>query len=82
MTKVIDIAIEGTLLSPAPGRCEQCDTKHEPGEPHNQDSLYWQYSFYRHSGGTWPTWEDAMTHCLPAVREAWSAELKRKGVKL
>lgn len=67
------------LLPPAPGLCQECAVKHEPEQPHNQRSLYYQYRFYR-KNGRWPTWADALAHCSPEVVDAWIDELGRMGV--
>lgn len=67
-------------LGVPPGTCEQCATKHDPEQPHNQQSLVFQYNFYD-KNGVWPKWEDAMAHCSDAVKEFWRKELKRLGVK-
>jgi hypothetical protein len=67
------------LLPPAPDVCQECATKHEPEEPHNAQSLYYQYSF-KAEHGRWPTWKDAIAHCSEEVKEAWTKELKARGV--
>lgn len=67
------------LLPPKPDVCQSCATKHDPGMPHNQQSLYWQYHFYGQHG-RWPTWADAMAHCSKGMREFWIRELGARGV--
>ena len=63
------------------GECPECGRKHEPGDPHNQQSLHYQYSFYaKHN--RWPAWADAMAHCTPETQAAWRAELEERGVKV
>ena len=47
------------LLKTPPDTCPECAVKHGPNEPHNQQSLAYQYDFYG-KNGRWPTWEDAM----------------------
>lgn len=69
------------MLPPKPDVCQVCATKHEPEEPHNQQSLYYQYYFYA-DNERWPTWKDAMAHCTPELQEKWIAALKEKGVKI
>lgn len=64
------------LLPPAPGLCEWCATEHGPGDPHNQQSLYYRTKF-RVIHGRSPTWSDAMAHCTPEVRALWRIELVR-----
>ena len=63
------------------GQCAECAAFHTPEEPHNQQSLYWQYHFIeRH--GRWPTWDDALAHCTPELRAAWVRALRERGVKV
>lgn len=64
------------LLPPRPDVCQACATNHEPEDPHNQQSLYYQYWFYAQSG-RWPTWDDAMAHCSDRVKKLWKAALKK-----
>jgi len=66
------------LLPCAPGVCQDCAVDHDPTEPHNATSLYYQYKFYG-AYGRWPTWVDAMAHCDAKTRTAWTAELKTRG---
>ena len=66
------------LLPPKPGTCPICATAHEPGMPHNAQSLYYQYRFYG-VRGRWPTWADALAHCAPKMREHWERELRARG---
>lgn len=61
------------------GQCPECATVHPPEMPHNQTSLYWQYSFAE-KHGRWPTWNDAMAHCTPEMRGMWVAELAKRGI--
>lgn len=67
-----------TLLPAAPGACAACATQHPPEEPHNQRSLFYQMRF-RQQHGRWPTWNDAMCHCAPAVQRQWRAGLREIG---
>ncbi|MEG3071067.1 MAG: hypothetical protein HQP61_02355 [Peptococcaceae bacterium] len=63
----------------SPGICPECATKHDPEQPHNQQSLTYQYKFYgKH--GRWPTWDDAMGHCTEEVKQAWKEALKEYGI--
>lgn len=67
------------LLAAKPGTCEECATAHAPEQPHNQQSLFYQYHFYgRH--GRWPVWKDALEHCAPEVKKFWTLELAKHGV--
>jgi hypothetical protein len=68
-----------TLLPPAPGVCQQCARDHEPGMPHDAQSLYYQYHFHAEHD-RWPTWADALAHCTPEVREEWTRALRNHGV--
>jgi len=67
-----------TFLPPAPDVCQECAVKHAPEEPHNAQSLYYQYSFFAEHN-RWPTWKDAVAHCPEEIKEAWTAELKKRG---
>lgn len=71
-----------TLLNKTPdGTCPECAVKHEATQPHNQQSLAYQYKFYEQHG-RWPTWTDALAHCPPEVQEHWKIELRKHGVKI
>lgn len=72
-------AKEFTLLPPAPGLCPGCAVKHEPHEPHNQTSLFYQTKFNMEHKRV-PTWADAMSHCSDETKVAWTKELKKRGV--
>lgn len=63
-----------TMLPPKGDVCQECGTDHGPDDPHNQQSLMYQYNFYG-KNGRWPTWTDSMKHCPPAVRDRWRAAL-------
>lgn len=69
------------LLPPAPHLCQACAIDHEPDQPHNQQSLHYQYWFYGQHG-RWPTWTDAMAHCSEEVQKFWREALIRKGIAL
>jgi hypothetical protein len=63
------------------GTCPECATAHPEWQPHNQQSLTYQYKFYdKH--GRFPTWEDAMEHCSETVKGLWKTELLKKGIKV
>lgn len=66
------------LLPPAEGTCPICATKHEPEQPHNQQSLYYQYRFYG-IRGRWPTWADAIAHCDVNLQSLWRQALNDRG---
>jgi len=61
------------------GQCHECAVVHDPDMPHNQESLFWQYHFME-KNGWWPTWTDAMAHCSPEMKKAWTEELAKHGV--
>lgn len=67
-----------TLLAPAKDTCQVCATEHRPEEPHNKQSIFYQIKFQAQHG-RWPTWTDAMSHCQPDMKAAWTAELKARG---
>lgn len=64
------------VMPPAKDKCQICAVKHEPGDPHNAQSLYYQMVFNGNVGRA-PTWADAIAHCEEHLREAWKAELRR-----
>jgi hypothetical protein len=77
--------IEGNHLDPyrllpaKPGTCPECAADHKSSEPHNQQSLYYQYHFYNEHG-RWPTWGDAIAHCDDAIKSFWKRELLKHDV--
>lgn len=71
-----------TLLGRTPeGTCPECAVKHDQEQPHNRDSLAYQYKFYDQHG-RWPTWEDAMAHCTDEVKDYWRQALRERGVEI
>lgn len=64
-----------------PGTCPMCAVKHDPEQPHNRDSLAYQYKFYDQHG-RWPTWADAMSHCPAEIKAFWREELEKRGVEV
>ena len=74
-----------SLLPTAPGVCQECAVDHPHDQPHNQQSLYWQYHF-NSTHGRWPTWSDAMAHCTPEIRALWKKHLvvvmKERGLEV
>lgn len=64
-----------------PGTCSECAVEHAPEQPHNQQSITYQYTFYDQHG-RWPTWADAMAHCPEEVKDVWISELRRRGVDI
>ena len=70
-----------TLLPPPMGVCSQCAKDHDPDEPHDAQSLHYQYAFYAEHQ-RWPNWHDAMAHCDPETRMNWIDALREHGVQL
>jgi len=77
--------IEGKHLKPfslfpaKPGTCPECAVEHDEKQPHNKQSLFYQFNFYN-THGVWPTWGDAMAHCDDAIKQYWKSELSKRGV--
>lgn len=67
------------LLPCAPSKCQQCAVDHTADEPHNQQSIFYQYYFYN-LHGRWPTWKDAMQHCSDETKANWVEELRKMGI--
>ena len=61
------------------GRCQECAVFHTPDQPHNPQSIYYQYVFLS-KHGRFPTWMDAMEHCSTETKALWQAALKEKGI--
>jgi hypothetical protein len=70
-----------TLLPPKKGACQECGSEHPPEFPHNPESLYW-HTKRRLKGEEPPTWNDALAHCAPEIREAWVAALRERGIDI
>jgi len=67
------------LLSPSPEKCQECAVVHEPDQPHNAQSLYYQTKFYMaHKRSA--TWMDAMKHCSKKVKKEWIQQLEKMKV--
>ena len=79
-TESLGEAFEPFRLMPVKhGTCGQCSVKHNPKQPHDARSLFYQYWFYGENG-RWPNWKDAMSHCDESVKKSWVTHLKMKGV--
>ena len=80
MVKPLTYTLGGLRLLPcAAGQCLECACKHAPDQPHDAQSLYYQYWFLaKHD--RWPTWKDALAHCFPSVRDAWEKALRERGL--
>lgn len=77
--KVIENPGTMMLLPAAPGTCPICAVKHDPEQPHNQQSLYYQMH-HQMEHGRGATWEDAMAHCSEEIKVAWIVALGEHGV--
>ena len=75
----MDSIQEIKVVPPVPGSCKICATKHDPSEPHDRDSLYYQNQFYK-KHKRFPTWNDAMNHCSAAVQEEYIKRLAKRGI--
>lgn len=69
------------ILPPAPGKCPVCAVKHDPGQPHNLHSLYYQMKF-RQQHDRAPKWADAMAHCDEETQRAWIRGLAEHGIQV
>lgn len=67
------------LLRPSPDKCQQCAIIHDPAFPHDQQSFYYRYFFYKHNG-RWPTWKDALAHCSEDMKKKWIKALAERGI--
>lgn len=79
--RTIDLLKEGTMLPPAKDKCQQCAVKHDEQQAHDANSLYYQF-WFKKQHDRFPTWNDAIDHCSPEVKEFWKKQLKAHGVKL
>jgi hypothetical protein len=68
-----------TILPPRPNHCQHCAVQHDPLEPHNPESFYYQMRFYQEQGRL-PTWADALAHCPSTIQAQWQAELAKRGI--
>ncbi len=67
------------MLPAKAGTCEQCAYEHKAEDPHNAQSIFYQYFFYNDQG-RWPDWNDAMAHCSDKMKELWKKHLTEAGV--
>lgn len=73
-------SVGSAFLMPAKeGTCEICATAHDPDQPHNAQSLFYQTRFNIEHGRA-ATWIDAMEHCSAPVRDLWRNALIERGV--
>ena len=76
---VLNIFHTMKLMPAKPGICPECAVAHDPGMPHNPESLYYQTKFLmEHGRGA--KWRDALAHCDDAVKAFWKQELLHRGV--
>lgn len=69
------------LLPPPAGRCPECAREHDPQQPHDAQSFYYQFKFnWEH--GRKATWADAMAHCSDETKAIWTEELRKLGVEV
>ena len=63
------------------GVCQECGVDHPSDQPHNRNTMLYQYTFYD-KAGRWPTWADAMEHCPDDIKAYWTHELSLLGVNV
>ena len=69
------------ILSAPQGTCPECAVVHEADQPHNKESLHYQYTFFQ-KHDRWPTWMDAMDHCADYTKTEWSELLAAQGIDI
>lgn len=77
------VKVESTpwrLLPPSPEKCQECAVQHDPKQPHNAQSMFYQVKFNMQHHRA-PTWLDAMAHCDAETQAHWKRELAARGVK-
>lgn len=77
MKKTVEVKLQ--FLPPPRETCQECGRSHLEAEPHDATSLYYQLWFHD-SNQRFPTWEDAMSHCDPLVKEAIRNVLSERGI--
>lgn len=70
---------KGFMLPAKKGTCAECAVDHRADQPHNAQSMFYQYRFYNEHG-RWPNWLDAMANCADEVRSIWKLRLEEAGV--
>jgi len=76
--KETPLASSFKVLPPKKDHCQICAVKHDPAEPHNAQSLYYQTLFQSMIGRP-ATWADAAAHCSPEVQFKWKHHLGQLG---
>lgn len=69
------------ILPTREGTCPECGVNHDLEQPHNRDSLAYQYNFFD-KNGRWPTWVDAMAHCAEKIKIMWIEKLQERGIEV
>ena len=69
------------ITAPLAGTCDICATKHNPADPHDRNSLYYQ-NWFRKRNKRMPTWADAMSHCSELTKAVWTEKLKKRGISV
>lgn len=69
------------MLPTKKGVCQECAIAHDPKEPHNAQSMFYQFKFY-YSKKRWPDWRDAMIHCSDRTKKLWTQQLEQAGVNV
>lgn len=67
------------IIAPEPGACKICAALHNPDQPHERDSLYYQMRFFQ-VYNRFPSWDDAMAHCSKAVQLQVKQDLIERGI--
>lgn len=69
------------MLPPAPHLCQVCAVEHDEEQPHNAQSIYYQYWFTA-TNKRQLTWSDAMAHCSDEVKAPWLAQFSLCGIDI
>lgn len=67
------------VTAPRRGACPICGVRHDAGQPHYKNSVYY-LRHYAYQHGRLPTWEDAMAHCTEETQGRWRAKLAFYGI--
>lgn len=69
------------LLPPRKDKCQTCAVDHKPDQPHDATSLYYLTKFKMENNRE-GTWADAMSHCTPEMKQAWTGHLNNMGIDI
>lgn len=80
------VPFSAAFVLPAAAGCTECGREHLVDQPHDAQSLTYQYRFRNAEARAgreerWPTWADAMAHCPPNVQQEWTNALAERGVE-